>query len=71
MEKLTNSLMMQRRIKLWDTESGHANSHLNLFMPYIGNRSTVTCAADGQVRRALVQNSLGDVLTEPQVNRGL
>ena len=39
-------------------------------MPCIGNRSTVTCAADGQVRRALVQNSFGDFLTEPQVNSG-
>lgn len=48
-----------RRIILWDWESGHAklsfeSGHMNnvfqaKFMPYTDDRSIVTCAADGQV----------------------
>ena len=48
-----------RRIILWDWESGHVklsfeSGHMNnvfqaKFMPYTDDRSIVTCAADGQV----------------------
>lgn len=48
-----------RRIILWDWESGHVklsfeSGHINnvfqaKFMPYTDDRSIVTCAADGQV----------------------
>ncbi|RVW38499.1 DDB1- and CUL4-associated factor 8 [Vitis vinifera] len=53
-----------RRIILWDWESGHVklsfeSGHINnvfqaKFMPYTDDRSIVTCAADGQVRRAQI-----------------
>ncbi|XP_010646524.1 uncharacterized protein LOC100251996 isoform X2 [Vitis vinifera] len=56
-----------RRIILWDWESGHVklsfeSGHINnvfqaKFMPYTDDRSIVTCAADGQVRRAQILES--------------
>ncbi|XP_073122735.1 uncharacterized protein [Henckelia pumila] len=56
-----------RRIILWDWETGtvklsfHSGHHNNVFqakfMPYTGDLSIVTCAADGQVRHAQIQDS--------------
>lgn len=53
-----------RRVILWDWEfgraklsfhSGHSNNVFQAkFMPYSDDRSIVTCAADGQVRRAQI-----------------
>ncbi|KAJ9677987.1 hypothetical protein PVL29_022771 [Vitis rotundifolia] len=56
------------------------NSHLNMVILTIFSKqsscltwiieSVVTCATNGQARRAQVQNFFCDVLTEPKVNSG-